>query len=996
MTVLPVVAREMGVLARRKSMYWSRWVTAILALLVMLWLLVVSAAQLSFAELGSSIFLILSSLCFTFTVLIGMQATADCLAEEKREGTLGLLFLTDLKGFDIIAGKLAASSLQAALALIGVIPMISLALLLGGVTLRQFGKVALVLANTMFLSLAVGALVSSFSRNERKAMMGTFVALFAIVLGPWMVGFAFRGYLGFPESLLAASPLYDFSVVHARPGPVLGTPLYFWHSMLGLHAFAWVLLFVAAWVLPKSINELPSRRFRRIREFADNFVYGRLEARKKHRAELLDRNAFLWLASRERAKPRYAWAVIAFFIALYAWIAFQFDNMFFDLAVSGAIMFLVHLVFKIWAASEVCSRLIQDRRSGALELLLSTPLAIQEIAEGQSLALRRIFLKPIVALLLMEVVLLFSSFNAPRQTNNAEHILLYIVLFGTFLMDLWALKWVGLWLSLTGKSIERVLLATISRVLLLPWFIYAAAAGFFGEKIILMQGGVDANSVVFGWGVVSVVISIALAVAARENFLTRFRDLAANRFETIVEPEPIKMVEERKPQAKRRLGPALLEIYKRKPLVASLVLFLVFLVLLLAGRGEYWSYRRGREIAVIESQGLPVTQSQASRYHPAPPAEQDAFAMLRQAGTPNQRTFNIGSRQRRAATPQETNAARLAETEYLVSANQAQLSAFRRLPEYQGAYLDPLAQDLWQQQFNHAGYAAMGEADLLVALRNPGPVPLDRIEKTIRALLAHARLLRRQPVVIAQSASSESLRRLLLGLEEVLARDVLTEEVLRRLLKEALSLDDPTALTRTLVLQRAFFIEPPPNYWAMGMMVMRPPATGFSFSRVLDNMGSRDKAFVEVLDDYVTALDLAKAPYPRRIDQAISYDPWRMQRIQSLFGSFGGGGPTPIGYIPDAFWSDAAFAANLHLVQTALALELYQGRHAAFPPNLGALVPEFLSAVPVDPYTGQPLSMLRKSDELIVYSVGLDQQDDTANSGTKTRSTGTDVTFSFR
>src|SRR5687767_9287954 len=128
MTVLPIVAREMGVLARRKSMYWSRWVTVVLALLVMLWLLAVSATQVSFAELGRSIFFILSSLSFTFTVLIGMQATADCLSEEKREGTLGLLFLTDLKSFDVIAGKLAASSLQAALALIGIIPMISLAL----------------------------------------------------------------------------------------------------------------------------------------------------------------------------------------------------------------------------------------------------------------------------------------------------------------------------------------------------------------------------------------------------------------------------------------------------------------------------------------------------------------------------------------------------------------------------------------------------------------------------------------------------------------------------------------------------------------------------------------------------------------------------------------------------------------------------------------------------------------------------------------------------
>ena len=183
MTVLPVVAREMSVLARRKSTYWARAITGFLAVLVMLWLLIVSRTHLTYAALGSSIFLILSSLCFTFTVLVGMHATADSLSEEKREGTLGLLFLTDLKGTDIVGGKLAATSLHAVLALIGVIPMLSIALLLGGVTLEQFGRVALVLINTMFFSLSLGVFVSSLSKNERKSMGGTFLGLLLLVIG---------------------------------------------------------------------------------------------------------------------------------------------------------------------------------------------------------------------------------------------------------------------------------------------------------------------------------------------------------------------------------------------------------------------------------------------------------------------------------------------------------------------------------------------------------------------------------------------------------------------------------------------------------------------------------------------------------------------------------------------------------------------------------------------------------------------------------------------
>src|SRR5205823_13073564 len=43
------------------------------------------------------------------------------------------------------------------------------------------------------------------------------------------------------------------------------------------------------------------------------------------------------------------------------------------------------------------------------------------------------------------------------------------------------------------------------------------------------------------------------------------------------------------------------------------------------------------------------------------------------------------------------------------------------------------------------------------------------------------------------------------------------------------------------------------------------------------------------------------------------------------------------------------------LVTTAIALKRYQLRHRKLPPDLSALVPEFLPALPRDPMNGQPL-----------------------------------------
>ena len=45
-----------------------------------------------------------------YCLLEGTRLAADCRGEEKREGTLGLLFLTDLQGYDVVLGKYLATS----------------------------------------------------------------------------------------------------------------------------------------------------------------------------------------------------------------------------------------------------------------------------------------------------------------------------------------------------------------------------------------------------------------------------------------------------------------------------------------------------------------------------------------------------------------------------------------------------------------------------------------------------------------------------------------------------------------------------------------------------------------------------------------------------------------------------------------------------------------------------------------------------------------------
>ncbi len=69
--------------------------------------------------------------------------------------------------------------------------------------------------------------------------------------------------------------------------------------------------------------------------------------------------------------------------------------------------------------------------------------------------------------------------------------------------------------------------------------------------------------------------------------------------------------------------------------------------------------------------------------------------------------------------------------------------------------------------------------------------------------------------------------------------------------------------------------------------------------------------------------------------------------------------------------------AARQLTVTAIALKRHQLRHGNCPPNLAALVPDLLPAVPKDPVDGQPLRYRRNDDgTFLLYSVGSDGKDD--------------------
>src|SRR5947207_5740083 len=111
MRFLPVVERELRMAARRRSTYGLRLLVALAAFSLTLWICTLPERGQPPAELGKSLFAVLTVMAFGYCLLIGPFLTTDSISSEKREGTLGLLFLTDLNCFDVVLGKWASSSL---------------------------------------------------------------------------------------------------------------------------------------------------------------------------------------------------------------------------------------------------------------------------------------------------------------------------------------------------------------------------------------------------------------------------------------------------------------------------------------------------------------------------------------------------------------------------------------------------------------------------------------------------------------------------------------------------------------------------------------------------------------------------------------------------------------------------------------------------------------------------------------------------------------------
>lgn len=183
----PVFLWEWVRRSRRPSQWWIRAGYVSLLLLFLFgayqsatqWLPSIGIARIH-SRIGYSFYQSFTICQLLAVLLLGPLHAAGTIVEERIHGTLPLLLLSRLGEGDIILSKLCHSLLRVWEALLSALPLLSLCLILGGVS--PFGIVCdfLLAMATAMLVCSVGIVASLYSRTFAGAIVFTYV-----LLGAW-------------------------------------------------------------------------------------------------------------------------------------------------------------------------------------------------------------------------------------------------------------------------------------------------------------------------------------------------------------------------------------------------------------------------------------------------------------------------------------------------------------------------------------------------------------------------------------------------------------------------------------------------------------------------------------------------------------------------------------------------------------------------------------------------------------------------------------------
>jgi ABC-type transport system involved in multi-copper enzyme maturation permease subunit len=447
----PLIERELRTALRKRKAASARFWTGAAA--VGATLLICLAGSAGLRHTSQTLFSILLVISCLTAVFETVHSSIDLLSLERRNDTLGLLFLSGLNVAEVFLGKLTGALLVQLSRVFALLPCFAVSFLMGGVPGTTLIATAVLIVNLMLLALAVSLLASSLTKEEGTAMaLATGLGLVIGLASPAV----YYGSLLTPgttagKGWLLFSPLYGVEIVW-KFFATASAREFWWNSSVTL-GYTGVCLGLAAWIVKCTWRET---------EIPLSLKHwwpaaGRAWDRWSGRDCVSDRswlacNPYAWLALRDRRPVQLGWIGLGLIATAWA-ILFAFWPKRSGLVFSGVMVALLTNAIVGWLmALAAATRMAEDRRSGALELLLTAPLSPEQILEGQRQALRTGFHPLLWCLLVVNAI--WAGAAIPLRDWNG----LALVVYG----EIWATMVCLVIVVARSQTIPRVMWAALN------------------------------------------------------------------------------------------------------------------------------------------------------------------------------------------------------------------------------------------------------------------------------------------------------------------------------------------------------------------------------------------------------------------------------------------------------------------------------------------------------------------------------------------------------
>jgi ABC-type transport system involved in multi-copper enzyme maturation permease subunit len=426
---------------------------------------------------------------------------ADTISREKREGTLGLLFLTPLRPWEIVVAKVASNGLRAFTLVLAVTPVLVIPVLMGGVTWIDAVRAFVLNLAALFLALAAGLFASALCVRAARAMslalllggcsalvFGALHGLARVIQFQTRVGSRGIDWEQVPSQVmdyLNGRVQHVLTVGWSGPGsntgwrggpgwmaPQAGSdPASLYLALAGL-GFALLLTVVAVWVASMAVRRAwqvtprSEGQLRFIRIFCTPILMRDWLKSSLNRA--LARNPIGWLQQYSWNARLTKWGWFVGILTTETYLVTEFPTRGF-FALQPVLLNLLFLAMAFCAVSSFR----RERETGVLELLAVAPLTERQILGGRLRGVWGQFL-PAMVLFLVAYGYMASSLSnwyvPRRQVFGAE-------LFGTTVLRLALVPLAGMWFALKVRHILVAWLMAAMTSLLVPGLVVFALIG---------------------------------------------------------------------------------------------------------------------------------------------------------------------------------------------------------------------------------------------------------------------------------------------------------------------------------------------------------------------------------------------------------------------------------------------------------------------------------------------------------------------------------------